>query len=86
MNNQDNQDNQDNQNNQDTYLNNIIDYAIKEVSNGNVKLHKQYLNEIIYYIKHKNLYQLKEFEINSYYIPEKKYYTEIISRLKNIKF
>ena len=63
-------------------LDDIKKFAINEVRNGNVTLHKEYLNDILYFINKKDIYQLKQFEVNSYYLPEKNYYNQIISRLE----
>jgi hypothetical protein len=58
-------------------------YAIKEVKHG-VKLHKEYLSTVLYFIDKRDIYQLRQCEQNAFYLPEKNYFYVICRELENI--
>jgi hypothetical protein len=58
-------------------------YAIDEVKGG-VKLHKEYLSTILYFIDRRDIYQLRQCELNAFYLPEKNYFYVIVRELENI--
>jgi hypothetical protein len=58
-------------------------YAINEVKYG-VKLHKEHVSTVLYFIDTRDIYQLRLCEQNAFYLPEKNYFYVICNELENI--
>jgi hypothetical protein len=68
--------------NMDIYT--ILQYAFKEVKNGNVLLHKYFLSEILDVIIRKDIYELRLMEENAYNLSEKEYYSHIVRCMETL--
>ena len=62
----------------------LKEYAYNEVKYNNVILHKEHLATILYLIEKQDIFQLKQCEMNAFYLLEKNYFFVIVKELENI--
>ena len=67
-----------------TTLQQLKQYARNQVQNESVKLHKHSVDDVENFISTFNIYELKYAYDIAFYLPEKQYFYNILTKLKEI--